>query len=175
MSTKKESRRRIWSYVLGWVGIIYSTLYVARPVCTFLKETTPFVLLTNILCIVLLIAVLIVLWRKARTFKPLSFFLLAGVFLAYGIGLATIQFPEEKIHFIEYGFLAFLIFKAIRIDISNSAVYAYSFILVSIFGWIDEGIQYILPNRYYQTEDVLLNSVSGFLGLLLVYVFQRNK
>jgi len=175
MSTIKDTRRRYWSFVLVWIGIIYSTLYIVRPICTFLKETTPFPLLINALCIIFLIAVLIVLWKTARAFDPFSYFILAGILLAYAYGMAAIQYPEEKIHFIEYGILAYLIYRAVRLDKPDFTAYGIAFLLCSILGWIDEGIQHILPNRYYQIEDVILNSVSGILGLLLVYVFQRNR
>jgi len=175
METSKNTRRRYWSAVLGWIGIIYSTLYVVRPVCTFLKRTTPFPLLVNIFCIILLIAVVTVIWRKSRALSPSSCLILTGVLSAYIYGLATIQFPEEKIHFIEYGFLAYLVFRAVRLDRPEITAYGIVFLLVSILGWIDEGIQHLLPNRYYQIEDVVLNSVSGVLGLCLVYIYQRSK
>jgi hypothetical protein len=175
MLTANEQRLRSWLYVLGWVGIIYSTLYIVRPICTFLKETTPFALLVNILCGIVILSVLTVLWRKAGALKFSSYFILAVVLIGYGYGLAAIAFPEEKIHFIEYGMLAYLIYKALRLDVRDSKAYVLTFLLVSALGWIDEGIQHILPNRYYQIEDVILNSVSGVLGLALVYVFQRGR
>ena len=90
----------------------------------------------------------------------------------YLYGLATIPHPEEKIHFIEYGILAYLVFRrcgsimargGLRRGFDDGA------------GLGDEGIQHLLPNRYYQTSDIVLNAVSGLLGLLLVYTFQRTE
>jgi len=49
---------------------------------------------------------------------------------------------------IEYGILALLVLKAIQIDVPKPASYGYAFVIVSAFGWIDEGIQYLLPNFY---------------------------
>ena len=97
------------------------------------------------------------------------------VLLSYAYGLAAVQHPEEKIHFVEYGFLAYLVHKAIHIDVQRLPAYGYAFLLTSAFGWIDEGIQFLLPNRYYQIEDVILNALSGALGLVLVFVYQREQ
>jgi len=175
MAPSKSLRTRYWLYVLGLVSLIYSTLYIVRPICTFLKATTPFPLLINTLCIILMILLVSGIGIKIRITKPSSYLILSMVLLAYIYGLVILQYPEEKIHFIEYGFLAYLTFRAIRIDIDKPVAYGYTFLIVSILGWIDEGIQYLLPNRYYQIEDVILNSVSGALGLFLVFIVERER
>jgi len=175
MRLSKNLRAHYWLHVFGFLGLIYSTLYIVRPICTFLKSVTPFPLLINTLCITLLIFTAIGIRMKVRITRWSSYFLLCVVLSAYLYGLVTIQYPEEKIHFIEYGFLAYLVFKAIRLDIRKPIAYGYAFLLTSIFGWIDEGIQYCLPNRYYQMEDVVLNSVSAALGLFLVFVIEQEQ
>lgn len=168
-------RTRYWLYVFGFLGIIYSTLYIVRPICTFLKATTPFPLLINTLCIVLLILIAMGIRMTLSIRHRSSYILLSIVLFVYFFGIVTFQYPEEKIHFIEYGFMAYLAFKAIRVDIQKPIVYGYAFLLTSIFGWIDEGIQYCLPNRYYQLDDVVLNSISAALGLIIVFVFEQER
>ena len=175
MAIQKNLRRRYWLYVLGWVSFVYSTLYIMRPICDFLKANTPFPLLINAICIVLLIALVGGLWMKIRITKWSSYLILIMVVLAYIYGLVTIQIPAEKVHFIEYGFLAYLVIKAISLDVQKLIAYGYALFLISIIGWIDEGIQYILPNRYYSINDVILNSISGALVLLLMFVFKRES
>jgi hypothetical protein len=41
-------------------------------------------------------------------------------------------------------------------------------VLTATAGWLDEGIQYLLPNRWYDLADVALNAASGALGAGLV-------
>ncbi len=175
MDDLKSLRRKYWFYVWGWVACIYSTLYIVRPICTFLKETLPFSLFINILMGVLLTCLVIGLWSKARVKQTSSYVILAMVLSAYIYGFVTIPYPEEKIHFIEYGVLAFLSYKAIHLDLQKPLAYGAAFLLTSVLGWVDEGIQYLLPNRYYQIEDVILNCISGILGLLLVFIFTREE
>jgi glycopeptide antibiotics resistance protein len=38
-------------------------------------------------------------------------------------------------------------------------------------GWIDEIIQGLLPHRYYDIHDVMLNAVSALLGLMIYALF----
>ncbi len=175
MHTSKNLRKKYWTYVLAWVSLIYSTLYIARPICAFLKETTPFSFLVNIFVVILALSLLVGIWGNIRITKYSSYFILGIVLCSYIYGLVTIQNPEEKIHFVEYGILAYLVFQAIDVDIQKPIVYGYAFLLTALFGWMDERIQYILPNRYYQTEDVILNCISGALGLLLVFVIKREQ
>ena len=175
MRSSKNPRFKNWSYVLAFLTLIYSTLYITRPLCSFLKAATPFSFLSNTLCIVLLVFLSMAIWIKGRITSMSSYCILGVILLAYVYGVIIIQLPEEKIHFIEYGILAWLVFKAMHVDIPKPAVYVYTFLLVSVFGWIDEGIQYLLPNRYYQIADVILNSASGGLGLLWIFIWNKEK
>jgi len=87
---------------------------------------------------------------------------------AYAIGLSRIKLPIERIHFIEYGLLGLLIFRALRHNIRDKSLYLWSGMAVFGLGFLDEGIQYILPNRVYETRDVIVNGIAGILGLLLI-------
>jgi len=113
-------------------------------------------------------------FSSVRRKSTLSLLIIAIV--AYVFGFIALKIPEEKIHFIEYGFLAYFVFRAISFDLKEEPfVYFLSLLLVSLIGWGDEGLQHILPNRYYQIQDVLLNSISGALGLYLTYIFRRER
>lgn len=175
MNASEHLRRKYWSHAVGWVVCIYSTLDIVRPVCEFLKSNTPFALLTNTSLIGLLVSLSIVLYRKARRQSVLTHVLFVFVILAYVYGLVKIPNPEEKIHFLEYGFLAYLVHRAVSVDVRGGHAYLRAFLLTAVFGWIDEGIQHLLPNRYYQVQDVLLNGLSAALGLSWVFLFKQRK
>lgn len=175
MDPKRPLRKQYWALAMGWTLVIYATLYPVRPVCEFLKKTIPFDLWVNIFLVACLSGIVMLFFRKYKVTDFLRYVLLLIVFSGYVYGLTTITYPEEKIHFIEYGLLAYLIFRALRLDHGARAAYAGAFALTAVLGWGDEGIQHLLPNRYYQTSDVVLNAVSGLLGLILVYAFQRAR
>lgn len=175
MDQKRGLRKRYWAWALGWTSAIYVTLYPVRPVCEFLKRTIPFDLWVNIFLVVCLSGIVILFFRKYKVTDFRGYVLLLIAVSGYLYGLVTISHSEEKIHFLEYGILAYLVFQALRLDHGTGAAYVGAFALTAALGWVDEGIQHFLPNRYYQISDVALNAASGFLGLLLVYIFQRKR
>lgn len=174
MTEKELLRRRRWALAAGWTACIYATLGIVRPICEFLKRTIPLSLSIDILIVGILAA--LVFWglRGRRVRRISTYVFLALIAAAYGYGLAVISSPEEKVHFIEYGFLAYWILRALEVDYPKGWAYPAAFVLTAGLGWLDEGIQHLLPGRYYQTTDVILNSLSGALGLCLAFVLKRE-
>jgi VanZ family protein len=125
---------------------------------------------------VLLIIILAVVAVKKKYICTLSTgLLLLLVMSVYVFGMVSLSIPEERLHLLEYGFLGFLVHRALILDTGKRQAYLAAFIITSLIGWGDEGIQYILPNRYYQFKDVSLNSASAALGLAMTYVIYRDR
>ncbi len=93
------------------------------------------------------------------------FFVLFAAFVAAMVCMTS--FTIERIHFFEYGFLAFLCLAAAgrrgrqgfrRLLHAGAAAVA--------IGFLDEAIQGLLPNRYYDGRDLMLNLTASGLVLL---------
>ena len=107
--------------------------------------------------------------RHRRKFGVYRFFLLACLLLTYAYLLKYhCRFPAERLHLIEYGLLAYLSYRALRLDFSSVRAYALGFLASSGFGFLDEVIQHILPNRVFELRDVMTNVIASALGLLAV-------
>lgn len=80
------------------------------------------------------------------------------------------KLPAEKIHVAEYGLLGVLLYNALRIDFDRfgKKLYVYGILVCLIVGTLDEIIQLILPNRYFDWCDVFVNGVSGIVMLLMI-------
>jgi hypothetical protein len=167
-------RLKCWLHVWLLVVLIYSTLGVVRPICEYLKANTPFSLWMNVLMIGSFVSLGIGVCSKVRLKSLSGYFLCAIAVVIYLLAFQRIQHPEEKLHLLEYGLLGYLTWRAFRVDFSRCKSYGLAFLLSSLLGWGDELIQEILPNRYYQTEDVVLNIFSSFMGLFLTYIFDRE-
>jgi len=157
-----------------WIILIYSTLYIVRPISDFFNANTPFTELINGFIVCLMIVFLFNFWKIRSGCSGRTYILLLIAISSYLYGICKMEIAVEKIHFIEYGVLSYLIYMASRTDFSPRRSYLISLVLTSVFGWIDEGIQHLLPNRYYQLSDVALNSISGALGLMLVAAFRQD-
>jgi len=83
-------------------------------------------------------------------------------------------YPIEKIHFAVYGLLAYLSYSAME-QKGTGNLFIRSFCLVSLVGFLDEVYQGLLPNRRYDEQDILMNMMSVFLGLILTLLLKRAR
>lgn len=86
--------------------------------------------------------------------------------------LFHLERPEERIHFIEYGILGVLVFKALGKGFKKIII-AILFILLT--GTLDEIIQFILPNRVGDIRDIIFNVIGGSLGVWMGLFYKSNK
>lgn len=111
--------------------------------------------------------------KKKRLFL---FFWLFFFFSVYLFLMKQFELPAERIHFLEYGLLAYLAYKALEKDvIQKKALYVQTLCIVLGVSFLDEGIQYLLPNRVGEFRDVALNLVSGVMGLFITLVIMKSE
>ena len=94
----------------------------------------------------------------------------AALALGLGAGAAFIVLGEvgfgEAFHFVEYGVLAILFYRAC-VTFDDAASVAVPLLACVIVGVIDEWFQWFIPIRTGEVRDVLLNVVAAGCGLLL--------
>lgn len=171
MSGKRNRERSFyWTCAICTIIIIYSTLGFVRPLLNFLiAHNLRGVVVYSSLFIFFSIISVYLTRQRLFTRRNLPYILILSFAYAFSLKYTVVQ-PEEKIHFIEYGVLAFFIYKALRVDINNKifAVLLGS-IIIFFAGWGDELIQKALPDRVYDIRDVYLNLLSGVLMIAAVY------
>ncbi len=166
-------KRWLWAVVVLYVVFIYASLPVTRYLVEYIYRTfgrTPVgVLVTTGLVVVAMVLAMGILNSRA----PLSSRATALVLLATG-GLLSLKvgLPEEKIHFIEYGLLGYILLRATS---TWARPVAASFIMVSIVGSIDEAIQWALPNRVGDLKDIVLNTLGGAIGINVAWVHGKGR
>lgn len=79
-------------------------------------------------------------------------------------GLPTVD-VVEKIHIIEYGLLAYLLYRAFR-PAADLTVFLLPLVWVAFAGTLEEWVQWLVPARVGDVRDVLLNASAGSCGLL---------
>lgn len=108
-----------------------------------------------------------------------------GVYLSFlGLTAATYLFmkivktetPLEKIHIVEYITLCFLSFIALSRIIKKNSLYFWSIACCFLIAVNDEIIQGIIPGRYFDYNDIMLNFKTILIGHLYVFIiFFREK
>ncbi|WP_457638822.1 VanZ family protein [Persephonella sp.] len=153
--------KKLLIFTVIYILIIYLTLPIGRYVVNFLyanfgKENLS--ILINILLVVLL-GILFYLFRgRLRKLLIILPFIVAVIFI-------SLDRPEERAHFIQYGILGIMAFKLF-------GVYSFKGLIMSVFfvfvvGAVDELIQWFLPSRVGDIKDVLLNFIGGILGICI--------
>jgi hypothetical protein len=107
-----------------------------------------------------------------------------GVTFAYVWALARVGvLPEERTHLIEYAVVAAFMYQAFVERRRNGrrvpAPDALTVALVTLLGLLDEGIQWLLPNRVFDMRDVFFNFLADvmytFVALSIALVRRREK
>lgn len=179
MIEKSQKRKRIldWTYFGLGAGFIYATASVARSLQISVSRSGGDQFLTGGPALIIFALLAVSLWwllfRKGD-FRLPTLFLLTNLGIAYYLMLSSLTaIPIERVHLIEYGLLSYLAYRCSKNYYSGFIAYALAALLVFDAGFIDEIIQHYLPDRVYDTRDVITNGLSGILGLSAVWILSR--
>jgi hypothetical protein len=144
-----------------YVAAIYLSLPFARPALDFLYSTVGGEALGVILNAVLFGAAALTLLASSRLGARRSA-LIALPLLALAVPAYLLEKPEERVHFLEYGVLGFLLVRACA---RGGRGVAAALFLAVLAGTVDEFIQLLLPDRVGDMRDVAMNAGGGALGV----------
>lgn len=164
-----------------------------RQLMNFVKANigdSGFAVLISSILIISGLAFLVFIIRKAVGIRQIL--VLVGI-VAVGLALISrIEIAEEKIHLLEFALLGWLALRDTFTPLEkatdkerssltgfriNKSLKGFSLALAFTLaiGILDEGFQAILPYRYFQGWDILLNSLGGVWGVILFLVFKVNR
>lgn len=158
-----------------YLATIYATLGMVRTITNFLRDRG---LLRVGVVTAFVIAVAAVLWlilrnARNRSWRIVLAMLLVGV--VYAAVIYPMKSPEEKIHFIEYGGVAVLAHWSAPRRWTGWKRFLACALFVTAAGWVDEGIQALLPSRVYDLRDVAFNAAAGLMALAVVAIFSTRE
>ena len=169
--------RVLWLVAAAYVLSIYGSAYFVRFASEHLRERG--VLGATVAGVGAAGAVAFLAWwaRDRPGLRAWALLPIAGAVYA-AVWLHLERF-EERIHLPEYGLLGLLLHEAMvehwrgaREPLRRIPALA-AFALACGIGWLDEGVQHLLPNRYYDLRDVALNAVSAGLAIGLAALRRR--
>jgi len=150
-----------WLYVALWAFVIFLTVPFAFDLITFVKDTWGLEVLTYGTCVVIVLITIAALRFAANRpntthLTHVSLIGIAGlfVFLTFRLGA---RHPAEALHYLEYGLLSVLIYRAFTHRIHDYSIFIAVAIVGTIVGIVDETIQWLTPRRFFTLEDIGLN------------------
>ena len=159
-----------------WVGLYVSFLYISlpfmRPLVLFLYRTLgkdALGLYVNFIMAGAALAIVLWSFKALEGYgRPLKILL---IFLVAALVVYSVETPEERLHFLQYGLLGWLVWRS---SAGTSYPFLLSFTIVSLIGGGDEFIQWLLPNRVGDLRDVMFNGGGGLLGIWMGRIMGRQ-
>jgi len=180
------SRERLY-WTLGAVAVLvtWATLRWARTAAEWLRDRG---LITDTMWAIFAVAagaVLVFVVRQRPRWLELAVLGAFGVVYLLAI-LPLMGRPEEALHFVQYGVIGGLFYAALGARrgrlaaggrsegpgrswlVRPGAAALVAFLMTAAAGWIDEGIQHVLPERVYDLRDVGFNAAAGALAIAAI-------
>ena len=171
------SERTAWIALVVYTNLLYATLTLTndlyRATFDWLGKSTVsqgIYAIAGLIAVVLLVFVWLRLPRTPSTYAAVG---IIGLLTYYTMSLENI--PANRIHFFQYCPLAILGLEALRFRVRDRNLYLWTFLLVSLIGVGDEFLQGLLPDRHFDTKDVVVNALAGLLALAFVGFAVREE
>ncbi|MBU1693281.1 MAG: VanZ family protein [Verrucomicrobia bacterium] len=161
-----------WLAVGGWTLLIYLSIPLARTIQAWVTEHWGRIaFLYGVLAVLALGAAIAVrrLMRTREAGRGRSVAWVLGITILYAfLSWRLRSNPEEAVHFIEYGALGLLLFRAFSHRVRDPMIYLAAGWLGGLLGTVDEIIQWMTPRRVFGLRDVWLNiQAVGLIQVLL--------
>lgn len=153
--------RRLWRWALLVLAAIYATLGLAGTLNELVRNER---LIGNSMVVAFFLLIGAIVWSGLRK-RPGPYEIWVGLGITAVYGMAFFRMgasPAHRTHLIEYGLLAVLIYQALLErqrnggGVSRPAVLAIGATI--LLGCLDEGIQWLLPNRVFDPVDIGFNA-----------------
>jgi VanZ family protein len=164
--------KKSWLWVLLCTAVIFFTIPVARSIQEFVydsygREYFTYTAIAAIATVLFALLYLLIFRFRVRSFSQYVWlFAVSGVSLYFVYTLR--KYPVEAIHLLEYGLLAYLVFKALCHKVRDRTIYIDTVLIVLIIGAVDEYLQWLIPTRVGSYKDVAINAMAGLLSIIAV-------
>ena len=162
----RPSAARSWALLLAYVACVLGALPFTRDLVLTLRGLDLLGAVIGALYVGALAGVTYHVVFDVHLSDWIAFFALVALAAIAGALLMGLQIPEERVHFLQYGLMAWLAGGALRWHLRPALAYLGALLFASGVGYGDEVLQDILPNRVYDIADVTLNVQAAVIGVV---------
>lgn len=170
---------RRWTWALLYAGVLLAVLpytpmllrWLDRFALPFFSGLAPKILG---LCAWALLVLFVFFTRpERRALRAAALTLIGAAYAA--LLLFVIHFPAERLHLFEYGLLGILAWRATPGSERTLLRLWRAATFLAVVSLLDEGIQGLIPGRYYDIRDLYLNLLAGGLGAAAFSLAGRDR
>jgi len=175
---KSDREKRLWLVTLFVIVAIFSTLIIGQPLQQLFANQN---FQAALFWLGMILTAFLIIYHGLKS-KSGNYIIgvYIGLFAVYIMLFLRLGLPERS-HLIEYSVLAIFIHQALTERYKNDPKpYKAGFFaaaLSCIIGVFDESIQLIIPDRVFDTNDIIFNcfAVLGAIGSSMCLQWARNK
>ncbi len=171
--------RRLWGALAIVLAAIYATLGQAPAIVAALGEQILNSAGNNLVFAIIVLLVLIPVFFIDKRLARAEIAVGLGILTVYLLAWLRLGSWEERSHLFEYALVAALVHEALLERRDNGRTVpapALLALFISLgLGWIDEGIQALLPSRVFELIDVAFNSLAATMIIGMRWVVRRVR
>ncbi|MCY3796929.1 MAG: VanZ family protein [Chloroflexi bacterium] len=171
--------RRLWLALAIVLAAIYATLGQAPAIVAALGASILDNIGSNLVFAIIALLVVIPVFFIDKRLSRQEIAVGGGILTVYLLAWLRLGSWEERTHLFEYALVAALVHEALleRRDKGRRvpAPALLALILSIGLGWLDEGIQSLLPNRFFELIDVAFNSIAATMIIGARWVVARVR
>ena len=176
-TSKRE--RRLWIALAVVLTAIYATLGKAPEIVAALGAGILESAGSNLVFAIIGLLVVIPVFFIDKRLGHAEIAVGSGILIVYLLAWLRLGSWEERTHLFEYALVAALVHEALMERRENGRPVpapALLALVISIsLGWLDEGVQSLLPNRVFDLIDVAFNSIAATMIIGARWVVARVR
>lgn len=169
-NSSKEKHLWFWAFLVGIA--IFSTLWLGRPLSKLWGNQDIQAIIFVVGMLLTGISIFIHAFKKSSSLLKIGVIL--GIAAVYLLLFLRLGLPERS-HLIEYSVLTIFIHQAILERHRHQSIplnpHLLTFLLAFGIGVLDEGIQWFLPDRVFDINDMVFNGIAITLVIGIYLVF----
>ncbi len=174
-SFTSDRERRLWRWTLAVIAAIYATLPFAGALAQVLIERRVLDAAFAFAFTLVVIAIAGIALKRRPAVGQREIWVALGLIAVYAMVVVRMGIgPAERTHIFEYGLVAVLIHQALLERRRNGgrvrAPAALAVLATALVGWLDEGIQAVIPGRVYDLRDVGINALAGLMAIVATLI-----
>lgn len=133
-------------------------------------------LVINIAIGLVFIGFLVYLIKRTRNTPLSSYIWLLVFFIITVFFLFRVETTRERLHFLGYGIMSLVLYRALRHRIGTKILYLWSCLIIIIFAILDERLQsFIARGSSFEFRDIVIDWLSALLAQFLILLVARPK
>lgn len=172
--------KQFWLWALAVLAAIFSTLFLGQPLAELFGDQN--IQAAIFLLVMFLVGVAILIHAIKTKPSKVELTIWFGIVAVYVMFILRLGLPERS-HLMEYSVLAIFIHKAITERVNQGKLIPRPALVAALFtsliGVLDECIQIFLPDRVFDTNDIIFNGMAVAMAIgtrvFLAWVRKRMR